>query len=220
MRIRYAHLTAGTATVRVERSGESGRPVWRFVEEARSHCFFAWLLHFRVDDRAVSLWDPETGCSLGIEKHLREGRAVRDQVVTIDPDSGVARVDDPKIKERRFELEPCTLDVLSAFYVTRVRGVPDGGALELPLFDNGKRYTLGVRFVGRERLNLPPPLGKNVPTVIVEPQLVEGTGLFVKEGRLTLWLTDDARRIPVRLRSRVAIGAVTGELVSYEPPSP
>ena len=76
---------------------------------------------------------------------------------------------------------------------------------------------LEVRFVGRERLDLPKPLGKKVPTVIVEPVLAEGTGLFVKEGRLKVWLTDDARRIPVRMRAKVAIGSVSADLESYTP---
>jgi hypothetical protein len=49
----------------------------------------------------------------------------------------------------------------------------------------------------------------------VEPQLVEGTGLFVKEGRLRIWLTDDDRRIPVRMRSKVAIGSVSADLEAY-----
>ena len=107
------------------------------------------------------------------------------------------------------------LDVLSAFFVVRVRGVAEAEPLRLPVFDNGKSYVLEVRFLGRERLDLPPPLGKNVATVVVEPRLAEGTGLFVKEGRLKIWLTDDARRIPVRLKSKVGIGSVTAELESY-----
>jgi hypothetical protein len=112
------------------------------------------------------------------------------------------------------------LDVLSALFVTRVRGVSEAEPLRLPVFDNGKSYVLEVRFRGRERLDLPAPLGKKVPTVVVEPVLAEGTGLFVKEGRLTVWLTDDARRIPVRLRSKVAIGSVSADLESYEPGPP
>jgi hypothetical protein len=87
--------------------------------------------------------------------------------------------------------------------------------LLLPLFDNGKRYVLRVEWLGRERLDLPPPFGKDTPTIVVEPHLAEGTGLFVKEGRLKLWLTDDERRVPVRMRSRVAIGSVAGDLESY-----
>lgn len=220
MRISYAHLRAGTGTLCVESGEEAGRPVVRFIAEARSHGFFAWLFRFRVEDRTVAVWDPASGCSLSIEKHLLEGKAMRDQVVAFDPEAGIAWVQDRKIPQARFEVGPCALDVLSAFFVTRVRGVPENEPLTLPVFDNGKDYRLGVRFLGRETLDLPPPLGKKVPTIIVEPQLLAGTGLFVKKGKLRIWLTDDARRLPVRMRSKVAIGAVAGELMAYDPARP
>ena len=186
---------------------------------AKSEGFFAWLFRFRVDDRTVAEWDPASACSLGIEKRLREGKAVRDQRVVIDPVTGRAEIEDVKVAQKAFDLQPCVLDVLSAFFVTRVRGVPEREPLRLPVFDNGKSYVLEVRFLGRERLDLPKPLGKKVPTMVVEPVLAEGTGLFVKEGRLKIWLTDDERRIPVRLRAKVAIGSVAADLESYRPGS-
>jgi len=212
-RITYLHLLAGRAWVRVEAAPGQGARL-QFIEGAKSQGFFAWLFRFRVDDRTVAEWDPETGCSLGIEKHLHEGKARREQVVRIDPVGGVATVQDPKIAHERFDLEPCTLDVLSAFFVTRLRGVSETEALDLPVFDNGKHYRLRVRVVGRETLDLPSPLGRRA-TVIVEPQLLEGTGLFVKEGKLRIWLTDDGRRIPVRLKAKVAVGAISADLEEY-----
>ena len=213
-RVSYPHLLAGRASVRVEAGGGEGAPL-RFVEEARSQGFLVWLFHFRVDDRTVAEWDPAAGCSLGTEKHLHEGRAVRDQVVRIDPVAGIANLRDPKIATTSFDVEPCVLDVLSALFVARLSGVAENG-LTLPVFDNGKSYRLEVRFLGREALDLPPPLGPKTPTVIVEPQLLEGTGLFVKEGRLRIWLTDDARRVPVRMVSRVPVGAISADLESYK----
>ena len=218
MRITYAGLLAGKASLAVE-PGREGAGL-RFVAVAKSQGFFPWLFRFRVDDRTVAEWDPATSCSTGIEKHLREGRAARDQVVRIDPTTGRAEMEDPKVAQRVFALEPCVLDVLSAFFVTRVRGIPEREPLRLPVFDNGRSYVLEVRFRGRERLDLPEPLGRKVPTVVVEPLLAEGTGLFVKKGRLTIWLTDDERRVPVRMRSKVAMGSVSADLESYTPPSP
>jgi hypothetical protein len=220
LKITYAHLLAGRATLEVSAGEHGGQPVLHFEARARSEGFFAWLLRYRVDDRTRATWDPESGCSLGIEKRLREGRAVRDQVMRIDAATHTASVEDPKIKEKQFTVEPCVLDVLSALFVTRLRGVPDKEPLTLPVFDNGKAYSLRIRFLGRERLDLPPPLGPKVPTIVVEPLLLEGTGLFVKEGRLKIWLTDDDRRIPVRLRTKVPIGSVSGDLESYRPPDP
>jgi len=217
MRITYAHLLAGRAVVSVVSGAHDGRPTLEFVAEARSEGLVSWL--FRVDDRSVATWDPATSCSLGIDKRLLEGRHSRTQSVRIDSQAGLAEVEDPSISPKRFDVPRCVLDVLSALFVTRMRGVPEKGDITLPVFDNGHAYSLAVRYVGRERLDLPPPLGNRVPTVIVEPLLREGTGLFVSKGRLTIWLTDDARRIPVRMRSKVALGSVSADLESYTPAS-
>jgi hypothetical protein len=141
MRITYARLLAGRASLAVEPGGDGA--TFRFVAVAKSQGFFAWLFRFRVDDRTVAEWDPVTHCSLGIEKHLREGRAVRDQVVRIDPVTGRVEVEDKKVPQRVFSLEPCVLDVLSALFVTRARGLSEREPLRLPLFDNGKSYVLG-----------------------------------------------------------------------------
>jgi len=214
-RITYLHLLAGRAWLSVESPAKGGGAL-RFVEEARSEGFFAWLFRFRVDDRTIAEWDPGTGCSRGIEKHLREGKVARDQTVRFDAETSTAIVSDPKVAATRFDVEPCILDVLSALYVTRLRGVSEDSALELPVFDNGKRFELGVRLVGRDTLDLPAPLGPRVKALVVEPQLAEGTGLFVRKGRLQIWLTDDARRIPVRMRSKVPVGSVSADLESCE----
>lgn len=220
MRFSYLSLTAGRGTMSVEADQRDGRPVLRFVTVARSEGLFAWLFRYRVQDRSDAWFDPVTGCSLGIEKHLREGKAHRDQVVAFDPVGGIAMVRDAKIAQERFEVGPCPLDVLSAVFVLRARGLTEQAPLLVPVFDNGKRYVMRISFVARERLDLPAPLGKGTPTTVVEPQLEEGTGLFVKSGRLRIWLTDDARRIPVRMRTKVPIGSVSADLERYEPPAP
>jgi hypothetical protein len=218
-RISYLHLLAGRASLSVETAPEGPLGAWRFVATARSQGLFAWLFRFRVEDRTVATWDAGSGCSLGIEKRLREGKARRDQVVAFDHAAGAAIVSDSKVDGTRFEVEPCVLDVLSALFVVRIRGVPEKGEISLPLFDNGKHYRLAVAFVKRDRLDLPPPFGKDAPTIVVEPRLVEGTGLFVRKGRLTVWLTDDTRRVPVRMKSAVAIGSVGADLEAYTPPT-
>lgn len=217
MKLSYASIVAGRASLVVRQVTRDGRSVLQFETRARSEGFFSDLFDFRVRDRTRATWDPESGCSLEIEKRLREGRAVRDQLVTFDQAEGVAYVDDPKIDAESFEIGPCALDVLSALFVTRLRGVPENGSLRLPLFDNGKDYHLEVRFLRRETLDLPEPFGPDTPTIVLEPMLVEGTGLFVQRGRLEVWLTDDERRVPVRWSSKVPIGAVVGQVEAYQP---
>lgn len=217
-RMTYARLLAGRAFIAVQPGIHEGRPVYRLTLDVRSEGFFAWLFRYRVDDHTVATWDPETGCSYGIEKHLREGRARRDQVVRIDPVTGTATVEDAKIAQKVFQVGPCALDVFSAFFVARARGLGRDGQLTVRVFDNGKLYDLPFRPIGYETLDLPPPLGRRVLTQVAEPVVPPGSGLFTQEGRLLVWVTADARRIPVRVRSKVPIGSVSGDLESYTPP--
>jgi hypothetical protein len=217
MRVTYARLTAGRAEMSVVGARHDGRDVLQFVQSVKSEGFFAWLFRYRVDNRLVSTWDAATGCSHGIEKRLRQGRFVRDQRVAIDPVAGRAEIVDRGRPAVTFQIGPCVLDVLSAFYVARARGLPSSGDLSVPVYDNGRVYDLVFEVVGRETLDLPPPLGRRVPTLIVRPKVPPGAGLFAQEGELKVWVTDDARRIPVRARTRVAVGSVSADLETYRP---
>ena len=50
--------------------------------------------------------------------------------------------------------------------------------------------------------------------LVIEPLAREG-GLFKSEGKLFVWITDDDRRMPVRVSTKIAIGSVDSELVEY-----
>jgi hypothetical protein len=215
MRVTYARLLAGRATMSVTSAEHGGRPILSFVQEVKSEGVFAWLFRYRVDNRLVALWDPASGCSYGIEKKLRQGRYTRDQRVRIDPTAGTVEIEDRGAPLHAFAVPPCVLDVLSAFYVARARGLPASGELAVPVYDSGRVYDLVFRVVGREVLDLPPPLGRRLPTTIVQPTMPPGSGLFAQEGELRVWVTDDARRIPVRARTSVAVGSVSADLESY-----
>jgi hypothetical protein len=42
-------------------------------------------------------------------------------------------------------------------------------------------------------------------------------GLFLKKGNIRVWLTNDDRRIPVRMKAKVIIGSIVADLVSGLP---
>jgi hypothetical protein len=43
-------------------------------------------------------------------------------------------------------------------------------------------------------------------------------GLFINKGNIRVWFTTDERRIPVRMKAKVIIGAITADLVNGFPP--
>ena len=70
-----------------------------------------------------------------------------------------------------------------------------------------------VRVLGRETVKTPAGRFK---CVVLEPLLKAG-GIFKNKGRLVIWLTDDERRMPVMMKSKVAIGSISVVLTEAKP---
>jgi len=98
--------------------------------------------------------------------------------------------------------------VLSAFYYVRTQPLPNGATLLLPTHDNKKSYDMEVKVHRRERVQVP---AGTFDCVVVEPML-KSEGVFKSKGSILVWLSDDERRIPVLVRSKVPVGSISVSL--------
>jgi hypothetical protein len=106
-------------------------------------------------------------------------------------------------------LQDATLDSLSSVYYLRTLKLDTEKPIELQVF-SGRSRALKVEIQGRETLVVP---AGTFQTIRVEPKSTAG-GLMGKN--LVLWLTDDARKIPVQLRSKLKVGTLVGKLKAIE----
>ena len=79
-------------------------------------------------------------------------------------------------------------------------------------FTDKKNYPLIIKVHARERVKVD---AGEFDCLVVEP-ILRGPGIFTQKGRLMVWLTDDERRMPVLMKSKVAIGHVAAVLKSYK----
>lgn len=209
-RLRFAMTILGVAGGELTLSEESaelnGQRVHRFELSAVSNDFLSKF--FLVRDDIVSWVDPRTFRSLRFEKHTVEGKRVRDELTEFDYSSGVAR-QDGKVTP----MGEATLDSLSSVYYLRMLPLEFGAPVELQVF-SGEVHTLRVDVQARERVVTPAGVFE---TIRVEPKS-SGQSLIGKGKNLVLWLTDDARRIPVQIRSKLKVGTLLGRLKAIEKP--
>ncbi len=207
--VRYGMIKAGTAVMEVvDRKKVDGRPAYHVVSTASSNSVFDGI--YRVRDRVVSLMDEDHLYSLYFEKHLREGRYRADQQVRFDHIRAVAIYQDG----REAAITPGAFDVLAAFYRVRTMPLQPGQRFFLESHDNRKSYPLRVTVQRREKVETP---AGTFDCLVVEPTLRSGA-FFKNDGKLTIWLTDDDRRMPVLMRSKLPIGAISVELIEYQRP--
>lgn len=108
---------------------------------------------------------------------------------------------------------PLTWDVISGFYYLRTQPLEVGAPVYIDVFDSNKFIRVEVKVLGREMAMTELPGIGTVATIKVQPVLTTD-GLFKKTGEIYIWLTDDERRIPVRVETQVPIGTVVARLRS------
>jgi hypothetical protein len=206
--VQYGLITAGEATLEVRNiANVNGRPCYRIVSDARTNDFFSKF--YAVRDRYESFMDTTELYSLRYEKHVREGKFKRDETVEFDQTAHKATY-----KDKVVPIPPRVQDVLSALYYVRTLPLEVGQAVSIANHTDRKNYPLMVKVHGRERVKTE---AGEFDCLVVEP-ILRGPGIFTQKGRITVWLTDDARRMPVLVKSKVVIGHVAAVLKSYQLP--
>lgn len=183
----------------------AGRRAYRIVSKTESNSFVSKF--YKVRDRAESYIDAESLYTLRFIKHLREGGYKADLDIRFDQGNRKAIYDDGKI----LDVAAGVHDVLSAFYYVRTRPLPDGATMIVPTHDNKKSYEMEVKVHKRERIEV--PAGK-FDCVLVEP-ILKSEGVFKSKGSILVWLTDDERRMPVLVRTKVPVGSINVALTDF-----
>ncbi|MGH7680854.1 MAG: DUF3108 domain-containing protein [Candidatus Eiseniibacteriota bacterium] len=179
-----------------------GHRVYRIISKAESNSFVSKF--YKVRDRAESYIDAESLFTRRFVKHLREGSYKQDTEIRFDQEARKAIYADGK----SFDVQARVHDVLSAFYYLRTQPLPDGATIVIPTHDNKKSYEMEVRVLKREKVEVP---AGTFQCVLVEP-LLKSEGVFRSKGSIYVWLSDDERRIPVMVKTKVPVGSIAVSL--------
>lgn len=212
--LKWGIVTAGTAVLEVHPMAEiEGQEVFHFSLTVETTPFVDrfYKVRDRIDGFARS--DLEGSVLYLVKKE--EGKNPRDVQVIYDREAETARYSNFGKEREPVRMFPGTFDPLSVVYAFRARPLQRNTALEIPVSD-GRRSALGVGHISKgERVRVP---AGDFRTVLVEPDMQDVGGVFEKSGEapLRIWFSQDERRLPVRLSSRVSVGSFRADLVSIE----
>ena len=182
-----------------------------FKADVTSKGFFARLFNLKFRERVESTVEPGT---FTIQKTTildEQGKRVRTTETTFDASRGrmiwTSRdPNNPDAEPRHAitEFSGQLQDVLSAIYFIRMQPLEVGKTFEIYIGDGGKVYTVPVKVVEKKRMKT--ILGR-VDVLKVNPELFGPDRLIDKEkGEFSIWITDDARHIPVASRVKTDYG--------------
>lgn len=206
--VNYSLFTAAEAVFSVNPADSvQGREAWQILFTVQTTRFFSRI--FTVEDRYESIIDAGGVFPWRYQQHVREGKYSLDYGASFDQLRHIA-----KGEGGVFKIPPYTHDVVSAFFFARTLDystMRPGQRVEYKNFFRDSTYALGIKFLGYQQIEVD---AGTFNCLLVEPLIKEG-GLFKSEGRVLIYLSNDERKIPVKVVTKVLIGSINAELREY-----
>lgn len=197
----WLRITGGGARMTIAPQGDGEGARYRITSVAKSSRGFSRI--FRVRDEIETIVTQTDFSTLRYTKRLDEEGDKIEEVTTVE--DGVATRKRKKVKQ--VQVPRPVFDPISVIYYLRTLDLSDGKTHELTLVADGKLYTVHARVVRRETVQTP---AGTFRAVLVEPEMESGGKK--REERMYIWYSDDERRLPVRIRSEIKVGAITATL--------
>jgi hypothetical protein len=208
--------TIGELKLWVSKAPESSKPgLIELQAEAVSKGFFPKLFGVKVKDRFESVVTSEDFGLHTSTKHVEEGKVQREQKSVVNREAGRVTFTDrdlanksaePKVKQK--DSPAWIQDLLSAIYFIRTQQLNTGDVIRIPVSEAGETYNIEVVVGKREEVKV--DAGK-FQAVCLDVKAFGGRYVR-RSGEMYVWVSDDARRTPVRSKIKTSGATVSIEL--------
>lgn len=214
-RIHYGIFNASFATLKLESKKLDTIPVYHVIGKGRTTGLAR--VFFKVDDRYESYFGRKDNKPYKFIRKIDEGGYTKDIEIDFDYNKDNALLTDKKNKKKfNFEINDDVQDLLSAAYHLRsnynVEDLKIGESIVMDmLYDDDGVYQFKLKYLGKEVVKT--KYGK-VECLKFRPYVQNGR-VFKEQESLTLWVSNDLNKIPIRIKADLAVGSIKADLDGY-----
>lgn len=202
------YVNAGNATFSVNSEKLNNVPVYHLVGAGNSNSSYDWI--FKVRDKYESYIDTANLQPIKFIRNVDEGGYKINENVSFNRQANTATSEKGTVK-----VPNCVQDVLSAIYYARnidFEKYKPEDRIPFTMFLDNEVYNLYIKYLGKETVKT--RFGK-FNAIKFKPLLVKGT-LFEGGEKMTVWVSDDANHIPLRIESPIVVGSVKVDMMGYK----
>jgi hypothetical protein len=206
-------LRAGTAVLEVNETELNGKKVFHTKGTGWTSGMIKWF--FEVDDLYESYFDKDTIKPYVFKRKINEGGYKKHRITNFNYVSKKAYIQDFTLQKDTSVAFNSVQDMMSSFYYLRnieTKHLKKGDEVNLDMFMDSQVYPFKLRFLGKQILKT--KFGK-VNSLIFRP-LVQSGRIFKAQESVTIWITDDANKIPIKMMASLSVGSLRAELESYK----
>ncbi|RZK12810.1 MAG: DUF3108 domain-containing protein [Flavobacterium sp.] len=214
-RMHYGIVNAGYATLEVKEGIKNNKKVYHAIGKGWTTGMTKFF--FKVDDNYESYFDKETGNPYQYIRKIDEGGYTKNQEGFFDNSKNTILVKDYKNKSEKTIIVPAnTQDILSTFYYLRNHPTIDklkvGESISIDMFFDDETTKFKLKYIGKEDLKT--KFG-TIPCMIFRPYVQAGR-VFKEQESLTVWISDDDNKMPIRIKASLAVGSLKADLEGFK----
>ena len=204
-------MKAGNATLEVTESIYKNTPVYKVVGKGWTTGPVKWV--FKVEDHYESHFDKVTGQPYKFVRNIDEGGYTKNRIVDFDHLQNKALINDLKDNTHStVDIEQNIQDLVSAYYYLRnnynTETIQEGDVVELNIFFDSETFLFKLKYLGRETINT--EFGK-IKCIKFRPYVMAGR-VFREEESLTLWVSADKNKVPIKIKADLQVGSLRADL--------
>lgn len=214
-RIHYGIVNAGYATLEIKDATINNKKVFHAVGKGYTTGMSRFF--FKVEDLYESYFDKETGEPYRYVRKINEGGYTKNQEGFFNQKENRILVKDYKRKtEKTIVLTNNVQDILSSFYYLRnhpnIDKLQPGEAIMIDMFFDEEITKFKLKYIGRQDITT--KFG-TVSTMVFKP-LVQTGRVFKEQESVTLWITADDNKVPVRIKAELAVGSLKADIDEFK----
>ena len=212
-RIHYGFFNAGYATLNLEQSKKQEQSLYHAVGEGWT--VGAASLFFKVQDRYESYFTKDEVKPIRFIRRVNEGGYIIRRNMYFNHQTNSVIIDDLEKNTQKKMSVGDVQDMLSAFYYLRnldLDKIKTGDEIAIDLFFDSEMYPFKLKFLKNEIIKT--KFGK-IKTWKIRPIVQKGR-VFEENESLTIWITDDDNKIPIRIKAALAVGSLKADLIEFK----
>ena len=201
------YVGAGEATFKVNLERLNNKAVYHIVGDGKTYSFYDGF--FKVRDKYESFIDTATLRPYKFIRNVYEGGYKKYESVTFNQ-----AVNTAVSSEAVTKVPNCIQDVLSSLYYARnidFSKYKVDDKVPFSMYLDNEVHNLYIRYAGKETVKT--KYGK-FRSIKIKPLLLKGT-IFEGGEKMTVWISDDGNRIPLRVESPISVGSVKVDMMGY-----
>jgi hypothetical protein len=214
-RIHYGIFNASYATLELQESSVDNESVHKAVAIGRTTGIARFF--FKVEDRYETYFKKNIVKPLKSTRNIYEGGYTKNVEIKYDYTLNQAIVNDIKNNQiNKVPIKENVQDLISTFYFLRnhfdIKNLKINDFIKITVFFDAENYNFRMRFLGREDIKTK----FGIVNCLKFNPIIESGRVFRDSESLTLWVTNDKNKIPIKVEAGLRIGSIEADLEEFK----